>query len=91
MLQAAGAVRVAHTVGLNEHTEQERRVQVRRRTVEAWLQQKALVVPLAADTGTQVRTSSPIRTSAGHSMSGGDSSCQVSGSASCASNALNRP
>ena len=42
-------MRVAKTIELDEHTERELRVLVKRRTVEARLQQRALVVLLAAE------------------------------------------
>ena len=42
-------MRVAKTIELNEHIERELRVLARRRTVEARLQQRALVVLLAAE------------------------------------------
>jgi len=42
-------VRVAKTIELDEHTERELRVLAKRRTVEARLQQRALVVLLAAE------------------------------------------
>jgi hypothetical protein len=48
-IQEAGSIRVAKTIELDESTEQEFRVLVKRRTVEARLQQRALVVLLAAD------------------------------------------
>tara|TARA_B100001105_G_scaffold171903_1_gene138400 strand:+ start:19543 stop:19848 length:306 start_codon:yes stop_codon:yes gene_type:complete len=41
-------VRVAKTIELDEHTERELRVLAKRRTVQARLQQRALVVLLAA-------------------------------------------
>ena len=43
-----GAMRVAKTIELDEHTERELRVLAKRRRVEARLQQRALVVLLAA-------------------------------------------
>lgn len=51
MTAYAGAVRVAKTIELDEHTERELRVLAKRRTVEARLQQRALVVLLAAEGG----------------------------------------
>lgn len=42
-------MRVAKTIELGERTERELRVLAKRRTVEARLQQRALVVPLAAE------------------------------------------
>lgn len=46
--QEAGAIRVAKTIELDEHTERELRVLSKGRRVEARLQQRALVVLLAA-------------------------------------------